>query len=174
VSYAERATQQLEAIRAKLIPLDEYRKLLNGDELVSDWVVVDQSMIDTFADATLDWQFIHVDPDRARETHFGGTIAHGFLTLSLLSRLAFDAMPGVQRSRMGVNYGFDRVRFNSAVKVSPGGADGTRGLDPVGMGHGDRGRRRQEACPRSALDHARAARPEQRNLNSVSYDHYFC
>lgn len=117
MSYPERATAQLEAIRAKLIPLDEYRKLLNGEELVSDWVVVDQSMIDTFADATHDYQFIHVDPDRARETPFGGTIAHGFLTLSLLSTLAFDAMPGVQRSRMGVNYGFDRVRFNSAVKA---------------------------------------------------------
>ena len=116
VSYAERATQQLEAIRAKLIPLEEYRKLLNGEELVSDWVTVDQSMINTFADATHDHQFIHVDPDRARETPFGGTIAHGFLTLSLLSTLAFDAMPGVQRARMGVNYGFDRVRFNSAVK----------------------------------------------------------
>jgi acyl dehydratase len=117
VSYAERATAQLEAIRAKLIPLDDYRKLLNGEELVSDWVVVDQSMIDTFADATLDYQFIHVDPERARETHFGGTIAHGFLTLSLLSTLAFGAMPGVEKSRMGVNYGFDRVRFNSAVKT---------------------------------------------------------
>lgn len=117
MSYAERATRQLEAIRAKLIPLDEYRNLLNGNELVSDWVVVDQSMIDTFADATLDWQFIHVDPDRAKETPFGGTIAHGFLTLSLLSALAFNAMPGVQRARMGVNYGFDRVRFNSPVKA---------------------------------------------------------
>lgn len=117
MSYAERATQQLEVIRAKLIPLDDYRKLLNGEELVSDWVTVDQSMINTFADATLDYQFIHVDPERARETPFSGTIAHGFLTLSLLSTLAFDAMPGVERARMGVNYGFDRVRFNSAVKV---------------------------------------------------------
>lgn len=103
MSNAERATKQLEAIRAKLIPLDDYRKLLNGDELVSDWVVVDQSMIDTFAHATHDFQFIHVDPERAKETPFGGTIAHGFLTLSLLSTLAFDAMPGVERARMGVN-----------------------------------------------------------------------
>ncbi len=116
MSNAERATKQLEAIRAKLIPLDDYRKLLNGEELVSDWVVVDQSMIDTFAHATHDFQFIHVDPERAKETPFGGTIAHGFLTLSLLSTLAFDAMPGVERARMGVNYGFDRVRFNSPVK----------------------------------------------------------
>ncbi|QUS41733.1 MaoC family dehydratase [Tardiphaga alba] len=117
MSNAERATAQLEAIRAKLIPLAEYRKLLNGDELVSDWVVVDQSMIDTFAHATLDYQFIHVDPERAKATPFGGTIAHGFLTLSLLSTLGFDAMPGVEHSRMGVNYGFDRVRFNSPVKA---------------------------------------------------------
>src|ERR1700722_15837661 len=97
---------QAEAIRGKLIALEEYRKLLNGSELTSNWLVVDQSMIDTFADATRDHQFIHVDPTRANaETPFGGTIAHGFLTLSLLSTLAFDAMPGVER-----------VRFLSPVK----------------------------------------------------------
>lgn len=117
MSNAERATEQLKAIYAKLIPLSEYRKLLNGEELVSGWVLVDQSMIDTFAHATHDFQFIHVDPERAKDTPFGGTIAHGFLTLSLLSTLAFDAMPGVERSRMGMNYGFERVRFNSPVKA---------------------------------------------------------
>jgi acyl dehydratase len=84
---------------------------------VSGWLAVDQSMIDTFADATNDHQFIHTDRQRAEsETPFGGTIAHGFLTLSLLSALAFDAMPGVEGTRMGVNYGFERVRFLSPVK----------------------------------------------------------
>ena len=108
---------QAEAIRSKLLALEEYRKLLNGSELTSNWLVVDQSMIDTFADATRDHQFIHVDPTRAKaETPFGGTIAHGFLTLSLLSTLAFDAMPGVEGTRMDVNYGFERVRFLSPVK----------------------------------------------------------
>jgi acyl dehydratase len=104
------------AIEAKLIPLEDYRKLLNGDVLTSDWLAVDQSMIDTFANATHDHQFIHVDPVRAKETPFGGTIAHGFLTLSLLSPLAFDAMPGVKGTRMGVNFGFEKVRFMSPVK----------------------------------------------------------
>src|SRR3954469_19342929 len=116
VSDKERGAEA-EAIRKKLIALEEYRKLLNGNELTSNWLVVDQSMIDTFADATRDHQFIHVDPTRAKaETPFGGTIAHGFLTLSLLSTLAFDAMPGVEGTRMGVNYGFERVRFLSPVK----------------------------------------------------------
>lgn len=90
-----------------------------GQELgVSAWLEVSQDMIDTFADATQDHQFIHVDPERARaESPFGGTIAHGFLTLSLLSRMAEDvdmALPGMQ---MGVNYGFDRVRLISPVKA---------------------------------------------------------
>ena len=116
MSDATRAAE-LEAIRRKLVPLTAYRQLLNGPEQVSDWLLVDQSMIDTFADATRDHQFIHVDRERAEsETPFGGTIAHGFLTLSLLSALAFDAMPGVERTRMGVNYGFERVRFLSPVK----------------------------------------------------------
>jgi acyl dehydratase len=116
VSNVKRAAE-LEAIRRKLIPLTSYRRLLNGPEHVSGWLAVDQSMIDTFADATNDHQFIHTDRQRAEsETPFGGTIAHGFLTLSLLSALAFDAMPGVEGTRMGVNYGFERVRFLSPVK----------------------------------------------------------
>lgn len=112
-----RRTAELEAIRRKLISLTAYREFLNGPEHVSGWLAVDQSMIDTFADATHDHQFIHTDRQRAEsETPFGGTIAHGFLTLSLLSALAFDAMPGVEGTRMGVNYGFERIRFLSPVK----------------------------------------------------------
>jgi acyl dehydratase len=108
---------EAEAIEGRLIALEDYRKLLNGSVLTSNWLLVDQPMIDTFADATRDHQFIHVDPVRARaEAPFGGTIAHGFLTLSLLSALAFDAMPGVEGTRMGVNYGFERVRFISPVR----------------------------------------------------------
>ncbi|WOH71953.1 MaoC family dehydratase [Bradyrhizobium sp. NDS-1] len=106
-----------DALRGKLIPLTSYRQLLDGPELVSGWQTVNQSMIDMFADATHDHQFIHTDRQRAeQETPFGGTIAHGFLTLSLLSALAFDAMPGVEGTRMGVNYGFERVRFLSPVR----------------------------------------------------------
>lgn len=83
----------------------------------SDWLLVDQSMIDRFAEATLDRQYIHVDGDRAAETPFGGTIAHGFLTLSLLSHLTETIIraPALQ-IRMGVNYGFDRVRFIHPVR----------------------------------------------------------
>lgn len=83
----------------------------------SDWLLVDQAMIDRFADATLDRQYIHIDPVRAAETPFGGTIAHGFLTLSLLPRLletmGLTDPPGVS---MSVNYGLDRVRFIHPVR----------------------------------------------------------
>lgn len=100
-----------------LVPMATYRAHLNGEDFVSDWLVVDQRMIDTFADATHDHQFIHVDPARAAaETPFGGTIAHGFLTLSLLSILAYRAMPGVEGTKMGINYGFEKVRFITPVK----------------------------------------------------------
>ncbi|WP_275973714.1 MaoC family dehydratase [Bradyrhizobium sp. I71] len=106
-----------DSLRGKLIPRASYRQLLDGRELISSWQTVDQSMIDTFADATHDHQFVHTDRQRAeKETPFGGTIAHGFLTLSLLSTLAFDAMPAVEGTRIGMNYGFERVRFLSPVK----------------------------------------------------------
>ena len=85
---------------------------------VSPWREVTQRMIDLFADATDDHQFIHVDPERAaRETPFGGTIAHGFLTLSLLSTLAYEALPMLEGATMGINYGFDKLRFLSPVKT---------------------------------------------------------
>ncbi|MFD1746909.1 MaoC family dehydratase [Rhizobium helianthi] len=92
---------------------------LVGTELgVSDWITVDQTMIDAFADATLDHQFIHTDPERAaKESPFGGTIAHGFLTLSLLSAMNYAALPKIREQTMGLNYGFDKIRFGSPVKV---------------------------------------------------------
>ncbi|MEL6373519.1 MAG: MaoC family dehydratase [Pseudomonadota bacterium] len=84
---------------------------------ISPWIEVTQAMIDRFADATEDHQFIHVDPDRARVTPFGGTIAHGFLTASLLAPLAQRSLPTLEGRVMGVNYGFDRLRFLSPVKA---------------------------------------------------------
>lgn len=88
-----------------------------GQTHFSDWLLVDQATIDRFADATGDHQFIHVDPERAALTPFGGTIAHGFLLLSLLPRLyATTARPRPETMRMGVNYGFDRVRFIAPVR----------------------------------------------------------
>ena len=89
-----------------------------GTETVSDWVAVTQAMIDRFAEATGDHQFIHVDPVRATQTPFGGTIAHGFLTLSLmplLSSKVADA-PRLAGARMGVNYGGNKVRFLTPVR----------------------------------------------------------
>ena len=84
-----------------------------GQEIgMSDWHAVTQGMIDRFAEVTDDPQFIHIDPVRAKaETEFGGTIAHGFLTLSLLSVFGREALPPVENRAMGINYGFDRVRL---------------------------------------------------------------
>jgi acyl dehydratase len=93
-------------------------KLRVGQEIgLSDWHVVTQEMIDRFAEVTDDHQFIHTDPVRAKvETEFGGTIAHGFLTLSLLSLFGREALPQIENRAMGINYGFDRVRFMTPVK----------------------------------------------------------
>ena len=92
-------------------------KLKVGREIgVSDWILVDQARIDTFAVVTEDRQFIHVDPEAAAKTPFGGTVAHGFLTLSLLSRMAADAFLVPDGVKMGVNYGFEKVRFMAPVR----------------------------------------------------------
>jgi acyl dehydratase len=90
---------------------------LIGEEVgVSDWTMLDQDKIDAFAALTFDPYFIHVDPERAkRETPFGSTIAHGFLTLSMLSAMAYDALPDIEGRTMGMNYGFDKIRFISPV-----------------------------------------------------------
>ena len=93
-------------------------RLLVGTEIgVSDWIMVGQDRITAFAEATEDRQFIHVDPAAAARTPFGGTIAHGFLSLSLLSRMAADVMLVPPELKMAVNYGFDRVRFLAPVPV---------------------------------------------------------
>jgi len=89
-----------------------------GTETVSDWVEVSQAMIDRFAEATGDRQFIHVDPVAAAATPFGGTIAHGFLTLSLMPLLAASVpdAPQLAGVKMGVNYGGNKVRFLTPVR----------------------------------------------------------
>ena len=90
-----------------------------GQEVgVSNWIVVDQPMIDQFAETTHDDQWIHIDPERAaRETPFGGTIAHGFLTLSLASRFAYECFDLAPGQVMGINYGFNKLRFLSPVRA---------------------------------------------------------
>lgn len=89
---------------------------LVGKEMVSPWHVVTQEAITQFADVTGDRQWIHLDAERAaRESPYGGTIAHGFLTLSLVSRLLRDAVGAIDGARMGINYGLNKVRFPSAL-----------------------------------------------------------
>ncbi len=99
-----------------LASLDDIRAAVGKEVGVSSWLIVDQHRIDAFADATEDRQFIHVDPAAAAQTPFGGTIAHGFLTLSLLSRMAAEAMLVPDGLKMAVNYGLDRVRFLAPVR----------------------------------------------------------
>lgn len=102
----------------KTITLDELLAMVGQEAGLSPWREVTQTMIDQFADATDDHQFIHCDPARAAaETPFGGTIAHGFLTLSLLSAFAFETAPKIEGVDMGINQGFDSVRFIAPVKT---------------------------------------------------------
>lgn len=99
------------------ISLDELPKRVGKEVGLSQWRTVTQQMIDTFAEATDDHQWIHTDPERATaETPFGGTIAHGFLTLSVLSPMAYEALPSIEGSTMAINYGFERIRFAMPVK----------------------------------------------------------
>lgn len=95
----------------------ELETLVGTEVGVSSWHRIDQARIDAFAEVTQDHQFIHVDPERAAETPFGGTIAHGFLTLSLLSAMGGEAQPKIKGATMGINYGFDKVRFLAPVKA---------------------------------------------------------
>ena len=96
---------------------DNVRSLIGSELGVSEWIGIDQARINAFADTTEDHQYIHVDPARAAQTPFGGTIAHGFLTLSLLPRMMQDIGAGMEGAVMGINYGFDKVRFLAPVKV---------------------------------------------------------
>jgi len=93
----------------------DLQSLIGTEVGVSRWIEVDQARIDAFAKITEDEQFIHVDPEAAKATPFGGTIAHGFLTLSLASAMSYDAVAPLEGVVMGVNYGFDKLRFLAPV-----------------------------------------------------------
>jgi len=99
------------------ITLEAYQAMVGKEIGVSSWHLLDQPRIDTYADVTEDRQFIHVDPERAKkETAFGTTIAHGFLTMSMLPVMSYEVMPALAGTTMGVNYGFDKLRFISPVR----------------------------------------------------------
>src|SRR6185369_5655350 len=99
---------------ANALPL--FQADVGNDEGTGEWFEVTQDQVNQFADVTHDHQFIHVDPERAAASPFGGTIAHGFLTLSLLSAMNYNGLPKVREQTMGINYGFENVRFLSPVK----------------------------------------------------------
>ena len=103
----------------KIVKSSEIDSVLGTEIGVSDWVTIDQDRIDKFADATMDHQFIHVDPERATPV-FGSTIAHGFLSLSLVAGIPFEQEIGMvlEGTKMGLNYGLDKVRFLSPVPVN--------------------------------------------------------
>ena len=99
------------------VSLETYQGMVGKEIGVSSWHLLDQSRINLYADVIEDHQFIHVDPERAkRETAFGTTIAHGFLTMSLMSIMSYEVMPVIEGTTMGVNYGFDKLRFISPVR----------------------------------------------------------
>ncbi len=102
----------------KVINPSEIDSVIGTEIGVSDWVLIDQDRINKFADATMDHQFIHVDPEQATPV-FGSTIAHGFLSLSLVAGIPFDQEIGLvlEGTKMGLNYGLDKVRFLSPVPV---------------------------------------------------------
>ncbi len=95
----------------------ELHDWIGKEVAVTDWLTVTQQRIDDFAKASDDYQWIHVDPERAAKSPFGSTIAHGFLTMSLLSRFIYEATE-IKSVRMGINYGMNRLRFVSPVKVN--------------------------------------------------------
>lgn len=100
------------------VSFEAYQSMVGKEIGVSSWHLVDQKRINVYADVIEDHQFIHIDPERARkETAFGTTVAHGFLTMSLLSIMSYEVMPVIEGTTMGVNYGFDKLRFISPVRA---------------------------------------------------------
>ena len=100
------------------VKVAEIANYINFETEPTEWLVVTQEQINQFADCTLDQQFIHTDPVKAKETMFGSTIAHGFLSVSLLSHFAEQYSVVIEGCYMGINYGFDSLRFLSPVKVN--------------------------------------------------------
>ena len=100
----------------RTMSLEEVKSHIGEEIGVSEWFLLDQDRISRFADVTEDHMFLHVDPDAAAATPFGGTIAHGLLTLSMMPVMAYQAVPGISGTKMGVNYGYNRIRFVAPVR----------------------------------------------------------
>lgn len=100
------------------VPVAELKDYVGKELGCSEWLTIDQERINLFAEATGDYQFIHVDPVKAAQTPFGSTIAHGFLSLSLIPKLMEDILILPEGAKMVVNYGLDSVRFIQPVKVN--------------------------------------------------------
>ncbi len=100
-----------------IVPKEEFLNYVGHKFEPGSWYEIDQQRINDFADCTDDHQFIHVDPEAAAQTPFGGPIAHGFLTLSLLSKIATESGVSPEGVVMGINYGFDKVRFLAPVRA---------------------------------------------------------
>ena len=103
-----------------MLSFEDLKEKLGLEVGVSRWFTIDQARVDKFADLTEDWQYIHVDPIAAQKTPFNGTIAHGFLSLSLVAGIPFEQEIGMvlEGTKMGLNYGLDKVRFLSPVPVN--------------------------------------------------------
>jgi acyl dehydratase len=123
--------------RSEIEGIDELRTLAGQEVAVSDWLEITQERVNQFADATGDHQWIHVDRERARrESPFGGTIAHGFLTLSLLPKLGSESLKLRHAPATTINYGADRIRFPHPVRVGDRVRSRTKlvGMKPVEQG----------------------------------------
>jgi acyl dehydratase len=120
----------------RTMSLDEIKTHVGKEIGVSDWFLLDQKRINAFADLTEDHMFLHVNPEAAKATPFGGTIAHGLLTLSMMPVMAYQAMPGVSGTKMGVNYGYNKVRFMAPVKSGKRirGRFGVKAVEPQSGG----------------------------------------
>jgi acyl dehydratase len=99
------------------VPREQLKDYIGKPLPAAEWLTIDQSQINAFADATLDHQFIHVDPEKAAKTPFGTTIAHGYLTLSLISHFLGECGIAPENVQMAINYGSDKVRFLEPVRV---------------------------------------------------------
>ncbi len=103
---------------ALTLSVDQLNDYIGEEVGISEWLLVDQERINQFAEATGDHQYIHVDSERAAQTPFGSTIAHGFLTMSLMVLMGYEGSTKLKNSVMGINYGFDKLRFINPVKVN--------------------------------------------------------